>query len=250
MQRAQARCVYRGLDDDVGVDNEGGHVPQWPARDRRTARTTSGIGSPVSVRPHGAGRGRLSAPIKACRSASSITCCVPTLRALRRPDRIQRLTVSGSLPTFLAASGTVIIARYYYMSTAPVAMAGARTRLFGFPRVQWYQGRVAERLQRTPTAGFRTESRRYHRMRGVLAAPRADSPNTSDWPPVRRAPWRESRGHCLGVGACAGLRRCQHEGRYGRARCRLRRGLHVLPWPAVTQPVPAWPRCHERRRRR
>ncbi|MGH7425809.1 MAG: hypothetical protein ACREJP_06545 [Candidatus Methylomirabilales bacterium] len=29
------------------------------------------------------------------RSSSSITCCVPTLRARRRPERIQRRIVSG-----------------------------------------------------------------------------------------------------------------------------------------------------------
>jgi double-stranded uracil-DNA glycosylase len=45
-----------------------------------------------------------------------MTCCVPILRARSRPLRIQRRIVSGSFPARFAASGTVIIARYYYKS--------------------------------------------------------------------------------------------------------------------------------------
>lgn len=39
---------------------------------------------------------------------------MPILRAGRSPFLIQRRIVSGSFPALLAASGTVIIARYYY----------------------------------------------------------------------------------------------------------------------------------------
>lgn len=46
-----------------------------------------------------------------------MTCCVPIFLARSRPDLIQRRMVSGSLPARFAASGTVIIARYYYIYT-------------------------------------------------------------------------------------------------------------------------------------
>ena len=49
-----------------------------------------------------------------CRSASSIRCCVPTFRDGKRPERIQRRIVSGFLPVFLAASGTVSTGVAYY----------------------------------------------------------------------------------------------------------------------------------------
>src|SRR5437867_1273196 len=46
-------------------------------------------------------------------------CCVPTFLAGSLPDRIQRRTVSGFLPTRRAASGTVnIVVAYYYTCLA------------------------------------------------------------------------------------------------------------------------------------
>lgn len=53
------------------------------------------------------------------RSASSIMCWVPILVALRRPDRIQRRTVSGSRLVRRAASGTVNTVATYYNKLRP-----------------------------------------------------------------------------------------------------------------------------------
>jgi len=67
----------------------------------------SGIGSPVAVRDQLGGSGRRWDITAAARSASSMTCWVPTLCARSRPDRIQRRTVSASRCSRRAASGTV-----------------------------------------------------------------------------------------------------------------------------------------------
>jgi hypothetical protein len=81
------------------------------------AAKTSGIASPVAVRRQAAGRGRVEAPTKRARSSSSMTCWVPILVAFKRPDLIQRRTVSGSRLVRRAASGTVnIVAPYYNKS--------------------------------------------------------------------------------------------------------------------------------------
>jgi hypothetical protein len=85
---------------------------QRPAREDRIAASTSGIGSPVAVRRQPLGSGIELAPVNAARSASSITCCVPTLRARSRPDLIQRRIVSGSRRARRAASGTVIMLQH------------------------------------------------------------------------------------------------------------------------------------------
>jgi len=53
------------------------------------------------------------------KSSSSIKCCVPTLVDLRRPERIQRRTVSGSRLARRAASGTVSIVVTYYNNSIP-----------------------------------------------------------------------------------------------------------------------------------
>src|SRR5258706_10436721 len=65
------------------------------------------MGPPQNVFCHSGGSGTVKEPLNASRSASSITCCVPTLRAMSFPSRIQRRTVSGLRPTRRAASGTV-----------------------------------------------------------------------------------------------------------------------------------------------
>ena len=59
---------------------------------RRTAATTSGIGSPVIVRRQASGRGTVASP---GRSASSIMCWRPIFSAGSLPDRIQRRIVKS-----------------------------------------------------------------------------------------------------------------------------------------------------------
>lgn len=87
---------------------------QRPAREARRDARTSGNISPVGVVVQARGRGNVRGSSSSARSASSITCCVPIFRALRRPDLIQRRTVSGSRWIRSAASGTVnIVARCY-----------------------------------------------------------------------------------------------------------------------------------------
>lgn len=78
---------------------------------------------------------------KGSRSDSSMTCWVPTLLARRRPVRIQRRMVSGSFPARLAASGTVIIARYYYIRPAVLQGSGhvAQGASIGSPRADRYR---------------------------------------------------------------------------------------------------------------
>src|SRR6266511_60224 len=105
---------HRALDDyDVRVEDE----RQCPSRDRRIQRTTFGIGSPHHVVFHPSGSGSISSSSASAvsRSVSSITCCVPILRARSLPERIHRRIVSGFRPRRLAASGTVsIVVIYYY----------------------------------------------------------------------------------------------------------------------------------------
>ena len=52
--------------------------------------------------------------MRARRSDSSIRCCVPIRRDRRRPERIQRRTVSGLQRARRAASGTVSMVVVYY----------------------------------------------------------------------------------------------------------------------------------------
>lgn len=83
----------------------------------------SGIGRPLSICFQLSGMGRYSGASKSARSSSSMTCWVPILRARSLPARIQRLTVSGSRRTLLAASGTVSIVAYYNTwARGPVAI--------------------------------------------------------------------------------------------------------------------------------
>jgi hypothetical protein len=96
-----------------------GNACQRPSLDRRTALTTSGIGSPVAVLRHAAGKDRPGTGMSTRRSDSSMTCCVPTRRERRRPDRIQRRMVSGSRRVRRAASGTVSMLVAYYNIELP-----------------------------------------------------------------------------------------------------------------------------------
>jgi hypothetical protein len=80
---------------------------QRASRDRRMARMTSGIGSPVALLRHLGGNDAAETATQAMRSDSSIRCCVPTRRERRRPERIHRRTVSGLQPARRAASETV-----------------------------------------------------------------------------------------------------------------------------------------------
>src|SRR5712692_10667685 len=88
---------------------------QRPARDERIAASTSGICSPVSVRRHPAGNGKVAFIwVSSASSSSSIRCWVPILVALSRPDLIQRRTVSGSPLLRQKDYGTVNIVALYY----------------------------------------------------------------------------------------------------------------------------------------
>lgn len=96
---------------------------QCPLRERAIAATTSGIGRPERVFSQGGGSGSISPSSSIdARSASSITCCVPTLRARNLPDRIQRRIVSGSRPARRAASGTVSTGVVYYNTPGRLAL--------------------------------------------------------------------------------------------------------------------------------
>ena len=108
-----------GLDERARIDDE---QRQRPSLDRRTAPTTSGIGSPVAVFRQATGSDRSVAGMSIRRSASSMTCCVPTRRERRRPDLIQRRMVSGSRRVRRAASGTVsmLVAYYNILFPSPV----------------------------------------------------------------------------------------------------------------------------------
>ena len=90
------------------------------------AASTSGIGPCVAVRRHPDGNGNTAlVSVNCAKSPSSIKCWVPTLVAFRRPDLIQRRTVSGSRLVRRAASGTVIIvATYYNKSGWPLEQRG------------------------------------------------------------------------------------------------------------------------------
>ncbi len=80
----------------------------WPLRERCNAATQFGVGKPSSPTFHSSGSsaiGNSSSSIRR-RSHASISWCRPTRRAGKRPDRIQRRTVSGFLPIFSAASAT------------------------------------------------------------------------------------------------------------------------------------------------
>src|SRR5487761_274567 len=79
------------------------------------AESTSGIGPCVALWRHPDGNGNTAlVSVNSAKSPSSIKCWVPTLVAFRRPDLIQRRTVSGSRLVRRAASGTVIIVATYY----------------------------------------------------------------------------------------------------------------------------------------
>ena len=75
------------------------------------------------------------------RSSSSIRCCVPILVAFKRPERIQRRTVSGSRLVRRAASGTVSIVATYYNKSS-----GAPQELMGW--IEWSEDRFELRVVR------------------------------------------------------------------------------------------------------
>lgn len=83
---------------------------------------TSGIGSPVAVLRHPGGKDGAETGMRARRSDSSIRCWVPTRRERRRPERIQRRTVSGLQRARRAASGTVsMCVAYYNITPSPLS---------------------------------------------------------------------------------------------------------------------------------
>lgn len=104
-----------GLNERARIDDE---QLQRPSLERLTALTTSGIGSPVAVFRHASGSVRFETGMSVARSASSMTCCVPTRRERKRPDLIQRRIVSGSRRVRRAASGTVNMLVAYYNTGA------------------------------------------------------------------------------------------------------------------------------------
>src|SRR5258708_4699908 len=109
-----ARLLQVSGSDGGGVDDQ---QDQGPVRDERIAASTSGMVSPVAARRQPGGRERVEPRVSRSRSLSSMRCCVPTRVARKRPDLIQRRTVSGSRLVRRAASGTVsIVARHYYKS--------------------------------------------------------------------------------------------------------------------------------------
>src|SRR6266851_4159262 len=122
-QRAESGFAQACRDYGGGVDDQ---QDQRPVREERIAASTSGMVSPVAVRRQPGGRERVEPRVSRSRSLSSMRCCVPTRVARKRPDLIQRRTVSGSRLVRRAASGTVsIVARYYYKSPRFPPIAGA-----------------------------------------------------------------------------------------------------------------------------
>src|SRR5260370_24730840 len=111
-QRGESGFAEACRDDGGGVDDK---QDQRPVRDEGMAASTSGVDSPVAVRRQPGGREGVETRVRRSRSLSSMRCCVPTRVARKRPDLIQRRTVSGSRLVRRAASGTVsIVVRYYY----------------------------------------------------------------------------------------------------------------------------------------
>ena len=113
-------CLRQTRGDDYrSVDNEQG---QRAEREERIAASMSGMRSPVAVRLHDGGIGRVASPARRAKSFSSIMCCVPILVAFSLPERIQRRTVSGSRLVRRAASGTVSIVAIYYNNSSIVVV--------------------------------------------------------------------------------------------------------------------------------
>jgi hypothetical protein len=78
---------------------------------------------------------------------------VPILVALRRPDLIQRRTVSGSRLVRRAASGTVsIVAVYYNNSIGAYSNAGV---VFGYGRLGRLKAALRDFIPRRISAGVR-----------------------------------------------------------------------------------------------
>lgn len=130
VEQPESTTARSGCERDVRVDDDHG---QSVSRMSRTMSTQSGMGSSAAVRVQAEGRGAEPAPVSAARSASSITCCVPTLRAARRPARIHRRIVSGLRPVRRAASGTVSTVVAYY-NTSGMGRAPVSTKL---ERLAW-----------------------------------------------------------------------------------------------------------------
>ena len=113
-QAVEPSCTGGHEDCGAGVEDQLLARRQCSARCWRIRPTQSGIGSPVAVSSHHAGAANTRAPATASRSSSSMTCWVPTFRAVSLPSRIHRRMVSGWRPVRLAASGTVNIVVAYY----------------------------------------------------------------------------------------------------------------------------------------
>ena len=93
--------------------------PHRLRRERWSTATQSGRGRPEANFFQRSGIGsETPAASSASRSDSAIRCCLPTLVARRRPERIHRLTVSGLRATRRAASGTVNMGCNYYSFAA------------------------------------------------------------------------------------------------------------------------------------
>jgi hypothetical protein len=137
------------------------------------AARTSGIASPVAVRLQAGGSDRVSAPTRRARSSSSMTCWVPILVAFRRPDLIQRRTVSGSRLVRRAAWGTVnIVARYYNNYTSLVRHPVAH------PRDSQYR-------QLRPPAPRAVRQQETRQERAALGKTGTTTPGSKDWECIR-----------------------------------------------------------------
>jgi len=107
---AQAGKAHRRMargNRDGRVDNQ--QLRQWPLRERWSAATQLSAGVPSSPTRHSSGSSDIGCSSSSItrKSWTSIACRAPTRRAGRRPERIQRRTVSGFLPSRSAASATV-----------------------------------------------------------------------------------------------------------------------------------------------
>ncbi len=133
--------------------------------------------------------------MSARRSDSSMTCCVPTRRERKRPERIQRRMVSGSRRVRRAASGTVsIVVAYYNIGHRPGAWLPSRT-----PPPESGHAGAASRAEPTvprPATRHRDANRPW-----AVDNPRGrslSSPNRCA--PAAPVPGRHDVGEILGLG--------------------------------------------------
>lgn len=120
------RRVARG-NCDGRVDNQ--QLRQWPLRERWSAATQLSAGVPSSPTRHSSGNSDIGCSSSSItrKSRTSIACRAPTRRAGRRPERIQRRTVSGFLPSRSAASATVNTQEMVRPAPDPVLCKTPRT---------------------------------------------------------------------------------------------------------------------------